>query len=98
MLALDGSRISSISMASRIGQPKYLVAKSVLYEAGDWGKVWRVVSGGLRLDNVLHQQNRFASLALVSCARVRIAAPAVVSMTICRSDSGAPLSLRIFRT
>ena len=65
MLALDGSRKAGISMASRIGQPKYLVAKSVLYEAGDWGKVWRVVSGGLRLDSVVHQQNRFASLALV---------------------------------
>lgn len=46
-------------------EPWRVAAKTIIHEAGDWGKAWRVVQGVIRLDDVTdHGDERFAGLAV----------------------------------
>ncbi len=47
-------------------EPWRIAAKTLIHEAGDWGKAWRVVHGAIRLDDPGdgRHADRFAGLAL----------------------------------
>lgn len=60
--------MDSVINGRGLAVPRYVNARQVVHEAGDWGKAWRVVSGAVRLDLVIDGQASFAGIALAGDA------------------------------